>query len=68
MAKARKVERTEEEIRGEINAYKQLLTNTDYISHKHADGELTDGEYEETRAQREAWRQAIRDLQEELPE
>lgn len=67
MAK-KKVERTEEEIRGEINAYKQLLTNTDYVSHKHADGELTDEQYEETRAQREAWRQAIRDLQAELPE
>lgn len=65
---AKKVERTEEEIQGEINAYKQLLTNTDYISHKHADGELTDEQYEETRKQREEWRQIIRDLTAELPE
>ncbi|MBQ9607110.1 MAG: hypothetical protein IJV16_08035 [Lachnospiraceae bacterium] len=64
---AKKVTRTPEEIQGEINAYEILLRDTDYISHKHADGALTDEEYEETKAQRESWRQAIRDLREELP-
>ena len=60
--------KTEEEIRGEINGYELLLRDTDYISHKHADGALTDGEYELTRVQREEWRQAIRDLREMLPD
>ena len=62
------VTKTEEEIRGEINGYELLLRDTDYISHKHADGALTDEEYEEIRIQREEWRQAIRDLRELLPD
>lgn len=62
------VTKTEEEIRGEINGYELLLRDTDYISHKHADGALTDEEYEAIRIQREEWRQAIRDLRELLPE
>lgn len=62
------VNKTEEEIRGEINGYELLLRDTDYISHKHADGALTDEEYEEIRAQREEWRQSIRDLRELLPD
>ena len=62
------VTKTEEEIRGEINSCELLLRDTDYISHKHADGALTDEEYEETRVQREEWRQAIRDLRELLPD
>lgn len=55
-------------ILGEINAYQQLLANTDYVSHKHADGALTDEEYEEMRAQREEWRQKIRDLRSQIEE
>jgi len=62
------VTKTEEEIRGEINGYELLLRDTDYISHKHADGALTDEEYEAIRIQREEWRQAIRDLRELLPD
>ena len=62
------VTKTEEEIRGEINGYELLLRDTDYISHKHADGALTDEEYEAIRVQREEWRQAIRDLRELLPD
>lgn len=65
MAKAKK---TPEEIQGEINGYEILLRDTDYISHKHADGELSDEEYAATKAQREEWRQAIRDLRQELEE
>lgn len=68
MAKKASVTKTEEEIRGEINGYELLLRDTDYISHKHADGALTDEEYEAIRVQREEWRQAIRDLRELLPE
>lgn len=60
--------KTEEEIRGEINGYELLLRDTDYVSHKHADGALTDEEYEAIRVQREEWRQAIRDLRELLPD
>lgn len=60
--------RNTEEIQGEINAYQMLLRDTDYVSHKHADGAITDEEYEETRLKREEWRQAIRDLREKLPE
>ena len=67
MAK-KQIEMTEEEIRGEINGYEILLRDTDYISHKHADGVLTDEEYAQMQAQREEWRQAIRDLRELLPE
>lgn len=62
------LQRTEEEIQGEINSYEILLRDTDYISHKHADGAITDEEYEEMRQERESWRQAIRDLREELPD
>ena len=62
------VTKTEEEIRGEINGYELLLRDTDYISHKHADGALTDEEYEAIRVQREEWRQAIRNLRELLPD
>lgn len=60
--------KTEEEIRGEINGYELLLRDTDYVSHKHADGALTDEEYVAIRVQREEWRQAIRDLRELLPD
>lgn len=62
------LQRTEEEIQGEINSYEILLRDTDYISHKHADGAITDEEYEEMRLKRESWRQAIRDLREEFPD
>ena len=63
-----RLKRTEEEIQTEINNYEILLRDTDYISHKHADGALTDEEYEEMRLKREEWRQVIRELREEIPE
>lgn len=56
------------EIEGQINGYQIALRDTDYISHKHADGAISDEEYEETRLKREEWRQAIRDLREQLGE
>lgn len=61
------MKRTVDEIQNDINGYENALRDTDYISHKHADGALSDEEYEEMRIQRESWRQAIRDLREELP-
>ena len=55
-----------EQIQIEINTYKQLLTQTDYKSLKHADGALTDEEYSPTKEQRAAWRERINELEELL--
>lgn len=56
---------TDEQIQAEINAFKLLLNQTDYKSLKHADGALTDEQYEETRLQRQSYRDAINELEEE---
>ena len=53
-------------ITGEINAYKQLLTNTDYKALKHADGVLSDEEYAETLELRKSYREKINMHEEEL--
>ena len=53
-------------ITGEINAYKQLLTNTDYKALKHADGVLSDEEYAETLELRKSYREKINMYEEEL--
>lgn len=42
--------RTREEMEAEIRGLQQLLAATDYKALKHADGALTDEEYEPTRA------------------
>lgn len=55
--------RTREEMEAEIRGLQQLLAATDYKALKHADGALTDEEYEPTRAQRAEYRQQINDLQ-----
>lgn len=60
------IKKTPEEIQGEINAYEIMLRDTDYKSHKHADGALADEEWEEVKTQRESWREAIRELRVEL--
>lgn len=57
-----------EEIQSEINAFKQLLTQTDYKALKHADGAMTDEEYEETRQKREFYRSEVNRLEAELEE
>lgn len=49
-----------------INALKQLLRNTDYQALKRAEGALTDAEYAETKAQRQAWRDEINMLEAEI--
>lgn len=53
-------------IENEIATYKQMLTNTDYRALKHAEGELTDEEYAETKEKRKAWRSHINELEEQL--
>ena len=50
-------------IKEEINTYKILLKQTDYQSLKHADGALTDEEYEPIRIQRAEWRQHINEIE-----
>lgn len=62
---------TRDEINGEINALKQILTNTDYKAHKVFDGEITAEEYAETKTLRHNCRMRINELEamlEEAPE
>lgn len=54
------------EIEAEINGYKNLLAQTDYMAIKHADGALSPEEYEPTRAKREQWRTSINELEPQL--
>ena len=58
------MERTE--IEGAINAYKNLLQQTDYMAIKHADGALTPEEYDPMRAKRAEWREAINQCEAQL--
>jgi len=60
--------RTREQIESEIRGLQQLLASTDYKALKHADGVLTDEEYEETRQLRIDYRKQINDLEAELAE
>lgn len=46
-----------------IRELKGLLAESDYLCLKHADGALSDEEYAETRAQRQAWRDEINSLE-----
>ena len=49
-----------------ISELKRLLSESDYKCLKYVDGEFTEGEYAETKAQRHAWRQEINELEESL--
>lgn len=53
---------TREQIEGEINALKQLLSDTDYMCLKHSEGVLTDEEYEPTKLLRIGYRSRINEL------
>ena len=53
-------------IQGEINALKQLLTNSDYKAIKFAEGELSAEEFAPTLKQRKAWRERINELEDQL--
>lgn len=66
MSKQTKTARTREQIEAEIRGLQQLLTATDYKALKHADGVISDEEYEETRQIRIDYRQQINDLEAEL--
>ena len=66
MRKETKTVRTREQIEAEIRGLQQLLTATDYKALKHADGVISDEEYEETRQLRIDYRQKINDLEAEL--
>jgi hypothetical protein len=48
---------------GRIMELKKLLSDTDYMCLKHMDGALTDAEYAKTKAQRQAWRDEINQLE-----
>ena len=53
-------------INAEITALKSLLTDTDYKALKHADGVMSDEEYEPICQQRKEWRDKINALETEL--
>lgn len=57
-----------ERITGEINALKSLLRDTDYKALKFAEGEISNEDYAEIKAQRQSWRDAINELEVELAE
>ena len=46
-----------------IDKLKKKLSDTDYMCLKHMDGALTDEEYAKTKAQRQAWRDEINQLE-----
>lgn len=50
----------------EITALKGLLSDTDYKALKHADGVMSDEEYEPIRTRREEWRRLINEYEEKL--
>lgn len=54
------------ETQGEINALKQLLSNTDYQAIKHSEGEMSDEEYAPIREKRQRWREQINKLEKEI--
>lgn len=62
----KKQKRSVQEIQGDINALKQLLANTDYQAIKYSEGELTEEEYAEMKANRHRWRTEINELEAEL--
>ena len=49
-----------------VNALKQLLSNTDYQALKHSEGFIPAAEYAPIKAQRQAWRDEINQLETEL--
>lgn len=54
------------EIQGEINALKQLLSNTDYQAIKHSEGEMSEVEFVPIREKRQRWRARINELEVQL--
>ncbi len=56
------------EIQSEINGLKQLLAATDYKALKHADGAMSDEEYEPVRMERQKLRDEINRMEQKLEE
>lgn len=54
--------------RQRIELLKSYLTETDYKSHKHADGAMTAEEFAPVAAQRQLWRDEINALEREIEE
>jgi len=54
---------SKEELQGEINALISLLKNTDYKALKYAEGAITDADYNAIKAQRQAWRARINEIE-----
>ena len=55
--------RHQAEVEAEISQLKQLLADSDYQAIKYAEGWLTEEEYAPIKAQRESWRERIRELE-----
>jgi hypothetical protein len=55
-----------DERQARINALMQLLSATDYKALKHSEGVISDEEYAPTKAQRQAWREEVNALEEEI--
>lgn len=52
-----------EAIKKEINALKQKLTDTDYKALKYVEGQISEEEYAPIKAERQAWRDEINELE-----
>lgn len=63
----REIDHADSEARNEkarrINELKRLLAETDYKAIKYAEGVITAEEYAETKAQRQAWRDEINEIE-----
>lgn len=57
---------TVDEKQGEINALRQLLSNSDYMAIKYSEGLISDDDYAATRAERQGYRDRINALQEDI--
>ena len=55
-----------QKVQGEINAYRQILVNTDYLAIKYAEGELSESEYHDTKVKRRECRDMINTLEDYL--
>ena len=49
-----------------INELRNLLANTDYKAIKYAEGQFSEEEYAPIKAQRQAWREEINQLEEQI--
>lgn len=64
----KKAETQEKDKQARIVELKSLLRESDYKALKYAEGFFTEEEYEETKQQRQAWRDEINELENEIIE